>query len=188
MSDIFSKHLKAASAISLLLLAGCFPIRVTDEGRVIDPVRSAPLETNALPVINTGEGTDVQIALEGLGQQRLKVGQCGLFLWARVPERQLVLFSDVATPRATIKSGGQLITLSRSEARGERAMGLYPYQKFSSGDLNVTMNVIVEAREGLTSGAAVPRGTLRLERAGDWEAIIPVAGLIGCQTEQQKRR
>lgn len=169
---------------ALFVLSACFPIRVTETGKVIDPQRSAPSEVDQLPVIDTADGA-TELALGPLPQQTLAPGQCGLFLWTRVPDRQLVFFSDVSSQRAHIKLNDSDVTLTRTEARGERALGLYPYQKFSAGDLFVTVNVIVEAREGLTSGAMIPRGTLRLERSGDWEAIIPIAGLIGCQDQKK---
>ena len=116
-----------------------------------------------------------------LPPQPLARGQCGLFLWARRPQRSLVLFINGSEQHARLRLDGALVNARRTAAAGDQVYGLFPEQIFVIEDLTIRLHFEAERRDGFTDGAVIPRATLSVEDATNWEVIMPAAGLIGCQ-------
>lgn len=175
-------------SLSLLTLGGCFPVYVDKDGVVPPPyVRDLPAENSV--IVSTPDQSSDEDFLDSIGTlppQSLNVGECGLFLWARTADRKLVLFSKAQDQSALMQINEQTRRLAQTDQRGQAVFGLNTYQTFEADPLTVTVNFFAEAREGLTSGAIVPEGTMRLQTKDGWEIVLPVAGLIGCETEIQQ--
>ena len=116
-----------------------------------------------------------------LRPQQLREGQCGLFLWTRSEERELVFFGNGARAEGKMMIAGEETTYTRVSAEGGAVFGQHPRQKFQSGDVTITLILEIEGRTNMTGGAVVPRGSLRFEQKGGWKLVLPVGGLIACQ-------
>ena len=144
-----------ASALLLILLSACFPVRVTEDGEIIDRTARSEKEGSDQPAVTASADPDTDLLRQigALDRRTLDPGECGVFLWSRIPERQLVLFSALSGDTAVMKLNGRERILKRTEARGERMMGLFTYQRFIAGDFSSTLNITVERRDGLANGA-----------------------------------
>jgi hypothetical protein len=116
-----------------------------------------------------------------LRPQRLLNGECGIFLWERSEERELVFFGAGDRAEGKMQVAGQEVTLERTSAEGRVVFGQYPMQTYRRGDLTVQLSMEFETRPNMASGAVVPRGSLRFEQTGGWNLVMPVAGMVACQ-------
>ena len=119
--------------------------------------------------------------LEELPVQRLKAGECALFLWTRdTPARRV--FMALQTPAvARIQVGGKTLELPRVSSEGQAVFGHYPVQRYAGSGHELTVRIETDVRSGLSAGAVAPNATIEHRAAGGWETVIPAAGLIGCQ-------
>lgn len=133
-----------------------------------------------MPVaVANADGFPLEIG--SLPAQELAVGSCGLFLWTKGAEPQLVFVSDSRSPTARMVLDGEIRTLQRTSAEGAGGYGQFVRQSFTSGETVIALGFEPEARPGLVDGAAVPRGALRLTDGEGWDMVLPVAGLIACK-------
>ncbi len=131
---------------------------------------------------------DVQ--LTELAQRRLAENECGLFLWSRTPEPQLVFYSRNDSGVAQVNIAGEEMNLPRYQTGGNRFAGQFTEQMFRSEDGRIDVALIVERGETLADDGGssrpavrVPNGTLRLSRTDGWETVVGVAGLVGCRPQ-----
>lgn len=120
--------------------------------------------------------------IEPLSPQQLRAGQCGLFLWSRDEKRDLVFFSLGSRAEAKMNIAGQEVTFDRTKAEGVSTLGQYPRQSYQRGDLSVSLSMDIESRANMSGGVVVPRGSLRFEQTGGWNLVLPVGGIIACET------
>ncbi|MEQ8736716.1 MAG: hypothetical protein RIC29_17470 [Rhodospirillaceae bacterium] len=116
-----------------------------------------------------------------LRPQQLHAGQCGLFLWTRSEERELVFFGNSDRAEGKMMIADEETTYARVSAEGGAVFGQHPRQTFQNGDVTVTLILEIEGRANMSGGAVVPRGSLRFEQTGGWKLVLPVGGLIACQ-------
>ncbi|UTW56519.1 hypothetical protein [Kordiimonas sp. SCSIO 12610] len=105
---------------------------------------------------------------------------CGLFLWASLPERKLVFYTDTENQTALMSLDNLQTRLSNNQASGLSYLGIAGDQAFSGSGLNVRLSFTAQQTKGFTGGAIVRQATLRLKDNEGWEVVMPVAGLIGC--------
>lgn len=125
---------------------------------------------------------DPSIPLGELPPQKLGEGQCALFLWSRSePPRRV--FMALNTPAlARVRIGGRTVDLPRTSFEGDAAFGHYPEQTFAGEDVTLSMQVEIEARGALVGGAVAPTGTLTFDDRSGQSVVLPVAGLVACQS------
>ena len=155
--------MRTASALLCLLLltAGC------SSGRDATPAAS-----KADPGVPLGE----------LPPQTLGQGQCALFLWSRSEPPRRVFMALNSPAVARVRIGGRTVDLPRTSFEGESAFGHYPEQRFAGEGVTLSMQVEIEARGALVGGAVAPSGTLTFaDRSGE-SVVLPVAGLVACQS------
>jgi len=70
----------------------------------------------------------------------------------------------------------------RTQAEGAQALGQFERQTFEQGDYTLSVDVGFEQRTGMARGVVVPQGSLRLTQSGGWELIMPVGGLVACES------
>ncbi len=162
MPRIVSKVIGPLAVMLLIAACATSPGRFTDTPNSIDEDEFASL---------VGE----------LRPQRLFEGECGLFLWERSEERELVFFGRGRQAEGKMQVAKQEIILKRISAEGDVVLGQYPVQTYQRDDLTVYLTLEFEARPNMSDGAVVPRGSLRFEQTGGWNLVIPVAGLVACQ-------
>lgn len=148
-------------------------------------VGDAPPKSSAT-VVRSGEQqasspqNDAGLPLGTLAPRKLNVGECGMFLWARNAERNLVFFNTRGGAGRMVLDG-QEVSLTRVAADGAEVLGQFEQQTFSYDGLAIELQLQFESRPGLARGAVIPQGALRLKRNDGWEYIQPVAGLVGCE-------
>jgi len=134
----------------------------------------APIGPTSLP-----DGSARELQLGTLAPRKLASGECGMFLWAKTSERNLVFF-NARGGSGHMVLGGREIEVVRGSAEGQEILGQYETQIFRHQDISIEIQIQFERRPGLARGAIIPQGALRLKRDDGWESIIPVGGLVGC--------
>lgn len=118
--------------------------------------------------------------LAPLPRQALPARGCAAYLWSASGERTLVAMVTADPGQLRLSLGGTLADLPRTGQQGEAGFGFYDNAVYGAGDVVATLDMTVTARGDLKDGAAVPSGTLRLDRAGQDGVVLPITGLIGC--------
>ncbi len=119
--------------------------------------------------------------LESLPPQKLRSGQCGLFLWSRTDQPVFVVFAEDTPAQATVRIGGRNRLLKRTATGGERVMGHFEQQTFSAGRYAFDLSLSFDRTRPVQDGAIVDHGVLRTRDKTGEETIVPVGGMIGCQ-------
>ncbi len=151
-----------------LLLASCESL-----SSVITPVSTATATVE----------TDLEETLSELAPQRLRAGECGMFLWTRTSERKLVMFSKAVDNGAMVMLNGREQNVPRVSGDGRIVMGYNAQQSYVWRGLFLQVNIEFEQRSGLGRGAVIPTGTIRMSRRDGWEYVVPVGGLIACEAK-----
>lgn len=144
-------------------------------GRSGDPVPAPP------PI---QDGADLASRVGALPPQPLEVGMCAMVLFRRQVDSKPVFFSRSRNGPARMVLDGTLVELTRNAASGQDFAGIRSKQTFSYGNYTIEVDVQIEQTPRVLEGAEVPRGRLRLQDSSGWSFVIPVYGLIGCQTRQ----
>lgn len=103
-----------------------------------------------------------------------------MFLWSRANERNLIFFSG-RDGAAHVVVNGESAQLPRTRAEGQQILGQFEKQTFHKDQYMLQVDVDFAQRPGISRGAAVPQGSLRLTGAGGWETVIPTGGLVACE-------
>lgn len=119
-------------------------------------------------------------AIGTLTPRKLAAGECGMFLWAKTAERNLVFFNTRGGDGQMMLSGRET-KLTRIAADGAEVLGQFETQTFKHEDMSIELQIQFEQRPGLARGAVIPQGALRLKRDDGWELFVPVGGLVGCE-------
>lgn len=123
------------------------------------------------------------VRLEQLAPQELGQGACGLFLWARATPQPILVLAAFANPaEARIRIDGRDRALRRTTGEGEVRFGHFSVQTFADDSLTIQTDVEFSVSRPMRDGAAIDGGVIRLRDADGWETIIPVTGLLACQT------
>lgn len=152
--------MRALLALPLLFLAAC----AADGGRA--PAAAAP----------PADG----VPLGSLPKQDLAPGECGIFLWKVGEGARLLLVARANPPVARIMLDGKVVDLSRI-ASADAAPVTDPKARYGDGATGIALDLAIEERQGLSDGAVIPSGSLRLDRAGGASFIVPVTGLLACR-------
>lgn len=128
------------------------------------------------PAVKIGEPI-----LGALPAQKLERGSCGLFLWSRTAQPELVFFSDIASNDAQIVLNDKSLRLPRTGRGGDALYGQYDTQIYADGAVKLELSIGVDGNGGIVNGARVPTGTLRLVTDEGWTTVTPVAGMIACE-------
>ena len=154
----------ALLASGLLAACGAGPSRDTSAG--VDPVNGAP---SADPAVRVGAIT----------ARDLPSGQCGLFLWRRTDDPQLVFFFNSTTGRAAVAVDGQERALTRVEVTdGTDGAG---EQVFATQGGQFAVRVAIHEREEIPDGVRIARAVVRVSDDRGWSAVIGAGGLAACQ-------
>lgn len=154
-------------------LAGCSSIESNSN---LYKAASNALRDESKPSTDIG----LWVRIGNLPAQIVKPGSCGLFLWATMPKRTLVFFSDNQTSDSALMFNGEQKTLPLTQANGQAILGHYSQQTYKNEALTVMVSFEAEIKEGLRDGAVIREGTWRIQEKSGWEIIMPVVGLIGC--------
>ncbi|MFC7158119.1 hypothetical protein [Pseudidiomarina halophila] len=96
--------------LALVLLAGC-----TTSG--------SDAAKDSAPAI---QSFTFESGISTLPPREMQPGQCGLFLWSKVPQRELVFYSNSADMTGDMMIDGAARSLTRTSAEGEGFYGWLP--------------------------------------------------------------
>lgn len=126
-------------------------------------------------------------AIDGLpigviGRQALPPKGCAAYFFTATAKRELVAMAtaDPATLRLAID--GATIDVARATQSGTGDYGFAASTVYRGAEVTATLDMTVARRADLTSGAAVPEASLRVDRPGKDGFVVPLQGLIGCTT------
>lgn len=173
--QVFYQFCKTIAAATLILAAaGC---ETPPTGQ---PAASSAPPPAAAP--NSANGDEALLRRIGpLDRRKMEEGECGLFLWAAVPDRQLVFFQRGSTDQAEMSLDGTIRQFTRVRAEGSPIFGLFPSQSFREQDIDLTLSLSEANIEPVTKGAVIRRASLRVAEKQGWAVVLSVAGLIACQ-------
>lgn len=154
------------AALAALSLAACASGRTPEPPRAADPAPAA-------------SGADVRIG--ALGARTLPSGQCGLFLWTRAAEPELVFFVNPESGQAAVVLDGRERSLSRLAVEAPVTDGRAGAQTFASQSGDVSVRLTVLETEPVEGGYRVGSASLRFNDDKGWSSITPTVGLAACQ-------
>lgn len=134
--------------------------------------------------VGTQEDAASALVLEDLGPQKLAQGSCALFLWQRVQTKPMIFFARLNESEGRVRYQGKVVTLHFAEGSALDATDDVTSLHFVaegapfSGELTLALRAMPQNK---TIGA---EGLLRLTGDDGWSAALPVAGMIGCQTDK----
>ena len=146
------------AAFAALLLAGC---------TATPPPARVAVANDGLP-------------LGVLPRQTLDKGKCAVFLWKGGDQTRLLLMAAADPPFARVVLDGVQRDLPRIEGGGEVG-DAQTHTVYGVPGVRLTLDLVIQAREGLADGALIPSGSLALDRYGKDGIVLPVAGLLGCE-------
>ena len=120
------------------------------------------------------------LPIGGIPPQQLPESGCADFLWTNTSSRVLVAMLTAAPARIRFAPGGSVTDLVRIGQQGGGNYGFALHADYAGGDWRVAADIEIVDRGDLTQGAAIPSGTLRIDREGGDTIVVPVVGLIGC--------
>jgi hypothetical protein len=120
------------------------------------------------------------LPLGAIPRQELPKAGCAAYLWSKTENPALIAMASADPAQIRLSIGGTVTDLARDAQQGTGALGFSATTTYGTGAMRVTLAVTIAPRDDLKQGAAVPEGTLRLDREGQDSVVIPVAGLIGC--------
>lgn len=116
---------------------------------------------------------------EGLPPQRLKPGECGLFLWGMSAPRKFVFFTD-GTGTALVLDNDTPVSLPMSSAGGDVFGQFMTRMTFRNSSNGQSVSIAIEPGEALEGGQRVEGGTIQFRDSEGWETILPVTGVRAC--------
>lgn len=111
--------------------------------------------------------------LEELPTQKAMPGRCVTFLWTRNTPPLRIAMIDESAGTLRIKTNGKERDLARAAPAG--------VARYADTELSITLNLDIEARDGLAGGAVVEQGSARIEQPGQDALVVPVGGIRACQ-------
>jgi len=133
------------------------------------------------PPPKTAEEAELESMLGELPPQRLRAGQCGMFLWSRTSDRKLVMFSKSDDQGAIVMLSGREQNVPRVSGEGKNVLGYSAQQSYVWRGLFLQVNVELDQRPEIGRGAVIPTGTIRISRRDGWEYVLPVGGIVACE-------
>ena len=135
--------------------------------------------TGNTPVPSSPSALISSVPEEGLPPQRLKPGECGLFLWGMSAPRKLVFFTN-GGGSASVLVNNTPVSLPMSSAGGNVFGQFMTSMTFRDDATGRTVTVTIEPGEALEGGQRVESGTLQFRDSEDWETILPTTGVRAC--------
>lgn len=117
--------------------------------------------------------------IDAIAPQELQQGECGLFLWARTPDRPFVFFSKQPNNFALMRVDGKDRTFTRTGFDKLLEGRIYGEQVFQSGEL--TLELSFDEVEPIEGGLRVARAAISLSGVEGWRTVAPAAGLASCR-------
>lgn len=117
-----------------------------------------------------------------LPPQKLARGQCALVLWSKELRARRIVMALNAPALARIQVGGRTLELPRTALDGPEVFGHPARQTFAAAGRTLTLEIEVAEGRDLPGGVVVTGGAVDYRDPSGWSTLIPVGGLIACDT------
>jgi hypothetical protein len=125
---------------------------------------------------------DEGVTLEPLPPQDLPAGRCGLFLWSKEQQPNLIFVGYTNPGEGRIRAGGRNRYLPLTRFGREQVLGVFERQTYADGRLSVEIEVAFDPDRPLRNGAVLKEGVIRVKDGDKWESITPIGGMVACQS------
>jgi len=146
----------------------------------LGPLLVLPLLAAAAPVDKPLLTSIDGLPFGEIPQQRLPASGCAAYLWSKGATHALVAMASADPAQLRFSLGGTVTDAPRTAQQGAAGFGFDRTTTYQAGEVTAILDMTVETQGDLSQGAAVPSGTLTLERPGQDTVILPIGGLIGC--------
>jgi hypothetical protein len=128
------------------------------------------------PLVHSIDG----LPLGQLPKQQLPASGCAAYLWSDGTTKALVAMASADPAQLRLSIDGAITDLPRTAQQSTGGLGFAGTTTYQTGGVTVRLDMTIQTQRDLTQGAAVPTGTLTLQRPGKDIVVLPVGGLIGC--------
>jgi hypothetical protein len=113
--------------------------------------------------------TGLSLPLGELPPQKLAPGRCVTFLWTRTEPPMRIAMADEAARTLRVSHAGKPADLA---ATGPSS--------YASERIGIVLDLDITEREGMTEGAIISQGALRVDEPGRDSVVVPVGGIRAC--------
>jgi hypothetical protein len=123
-----------------------------------------------------------ELRFEALAPQELEAGRCGLFIWARGEDPVFILMALDEPAEARVRTEGRNRSLARTEFSGRPAFGHFENETYSDGRVSLSLDMHFDLERPLRAGTVVDHGVARVTDREGWVTVLPIGGMIACQS------
>jgi hypothetical protein len=105
-----------------------------------------------------------------LPPQKLSGSGCVIFLWTKGKPPRRIAMADETARTLLVQYRGRPLQLASTGPTS-----------YASTSLSITLDLDIVGREGLSEGALISQGSMRVEEPGKDSSVVPVGGIRGCQ-------
>lgn len=147
----------------------------------------AALALAAVPAVSTSQAQPGAVSVDGLPvgvlpPQPLPARGCGAYFWSATPTRALIAMLSAEPARLRFAPQGQVTDLDRIAQSGAGDFGFLAHTDYAGVDWRVSVEMEIVRRGDLTQGALTENATLTIARASGDTVVVPVIGIIGCNS------
>ena len=161
--------------ISSMMISGCAGIFVP--AVVVSSTFVIP-ESNQTKEISKVSNNFV---LGVLPPQKLKKGNCGLFLWGLVPGRPLYFFANPDDKIAKMMINDKLVIMERISENNEIVSGLFTSQTYMANKISIKVNVRTDNSNNVVRGVKIKNSVISIKENTGETSVISTVGLFGCR-------
>lgn len=141
----------------------------------------AACQSTPTPLQREAAALDASLApVDALPAQRLRSGQCGLFLFEVQPPRNFVVFEDEAARTVQLVHEGAIHTLGVSPQGGSLAPGTEFRRVYLDQDDNRTFILSGDVGEETGSGPRLENVLLEVRELDGTRTVRPLGGVRSC--------
>lgn len=123
---------------------------------------------------------ELGVSIGRLPAQKLKEGECGLFLFRGKPTPDFIFFAEASSGMAIMLLNGEEVVFDRMTSEGEVFDMHSTEQTYAEQAGSLSLLVSVTPGEQTIGGHEIAKGTIHLSREGGWKMVIPVGGATTC--------
>lgn len=148
---------------------------------------TAALALAAVPALAASQAQPSAASVDGLPvgvlpPQQLPAKGCGAYFWSATPTRALIAMLSADPARIRFAPQGKVTDLERVAQTGAGDFGFLSHTDYAGGDWRVSVEMEIVRRGDLTQGAVTEGATLTIARDGADTVVVPVIGIIGCNS------
>jgi hypothetical protein len=158
-------------SLALMLAASPATAQVVGEARTPPPVAQL-----IDPMVTSVDG----MPISALPQQQLPAKGCAAFLWTRTASLALVAMATTDPASLRLAIDGKVADYPISAQNGIGGLGFSQVTEFKDHGVTATLQMTVTTDNNAPKNGSISDATLRIDRPGRDDLVVPLAGVIGC--------